>query len=123
MHPFTDHPYARAGHTLVSVVKGKVAKETEEASGGAEKKRRRRLLQLSDLKLPESSDLFAMEGPQDLVKVDHHSTIDRDAIAKRRPTIVADEFMFLFGGMSERGLGASSTKGGLGPDPEYPRDF
>ena len=132
MHPFTDHPYARAGHTLVTVIKEIVAKESKDGTSSTSKSsspfgRRRRLL-MTDSKLPEiegddgASEIFAMDGPQNVEKVNHHDYTEIDQISNRRPTSVADEFLFLFGGMSERGLGASSTKGGLGPDPEYPKD-
>ena len=115
MHPFTDHPFARAGHTLVSVIKKTVAMEHPV-------QKRRRLLMADIEGAGGASDLFAMEGPQETELVIHHEATKAGDIADRRPTTVADEFLFLFGGMSERGLGSSSTKGGLGPDPEYPKD-
>ena len=142
MHAFTDRPFARAGHTLVSVIKGNVAKEapsddTPNNKGKSKLLRfRRRLLgflggavgagktKLAGVKGEGgSSDVFALDGVQEKVEVDHNVAVTTDDISARRPTTVADEFLFLFGGMSERGLGASSTKGGLGPDPQYPLDF
>jgi hypothetical protein len=135
MHPFTDRPFARAGHTLVSVIKDTVVKETELNEGGVSgvaaskklvrrRRRRRRMLGMMPAVVggSGSSDVFAQDGPQQKVEVDHDAAVTPDEISNRRPTTVADEFLFLFGGMSERGLGASSTKGGLGPDPQYPLD-
>ena len=106
MHPFTDHPYARAGHTLVTVIKEIVAKESEDGTSSTSKSsstfgRRRRLL-MTDSKLPEiegddgASEIFAMDGPQNVEKVNHHDYTEIDQISNRRPTSVADEFLFLF---------------------------
>jgi hypothetical protein len=92
--------------------------EKEEEEDKRRRRRRRRLLGM----MPDieggggASDLFAMDGPQEKEEVNHETTTSISEISDRRPTTVADEFLFLFGGMSERGLGASSTKGGLGLD-------
>ena len=120
MEPYTDRPFARAGHTLTSIVKDTVAAEekVDEDRRRRRRRRRRRLLGM----MPEvegeggASDLFAMEGPQDKEEVNHETTASINDLSDRRPTTVADEFLFLFGGMSERGLGASSTKGDMGLD-------
>ena len=57
MHPFTDHPYARAGHTLVTVIKEIVAKESEDGTSSTSKSKspfgRRRRLLMTDSKLPK----------------------------------------------------------------------
>jgi hypothetical protein len=163
MHPFTDHPYARMGQTLVSM-------NRDEATGTVAKRRRRRrrLLKMdegdadkeeeeeeeeeegkvpygsfrfrgkaslqrgfvgdaaastlassgagkgkiekSDIEVDGSSDIFAMDGPQEVRMVDPSTTPD----LVQRPTSDSDDFMFLWGGMAEKGLGSSASGFGLG---------
>ena len=160
MHPFTDHPYARMGHTAVHVVR-------DEAIGQASRRRRRRRLlegntvslnsprlgmsnsvfssyrfkgsgalrgfvgdavtsaassagvpgtttEKSEIVSEGSGDLFAMDGPQEVKLIDPSATPD----TVQRPTRGSMDFMFVWGGMSEKGLGSSASGFGLGTDSE-----
>jgi hypothetical protein len=67
-------------------------------------------MEKSDIDVDRSGDLFAIDGPQEVKLVDPSSMPD----LVQRPTSDSDDFMFLWGGMSEKGLGSSASGFGMG---------